>query len=222
MVTDFVEAPMSEDVGTRAQARDEFRALFEAAYGPVVRTVWLVVHDRALAEEVAQDAFVELYRHWCSVRHYERPTSGYAGWRSAVLNARRPHPAAYSSSNAWPPPIPPGRTPDDRRRGRRAPRRRAAGRHPHAARPGSARSSSSSTWRTDRWTRSPISSAARRRPGSSTCTTRGTASRTSWERRSMAMSIDRRIREGLTRIDQELPPPTSTPPTRPSSAKAVV
>ena len=73
MVTDFVEAPMSEDVGTRAQARDEFRALFEAAYGPVVRTVWLVVHDRALAEEVAQDAFVELYRHWGSVRHYDRP-----------------------------------------------------------------------------------------------------------------------------------------------------
>ena len=73
MVTDFVEAPMSEDVGTRAQARDEFRALFEAAYGPVVRTVWLVVRDRALAEEVAQDAFVELYRHWGSVRHYDRP-----------------------------------------------------------------------------------------------------------------------------------------------------
>ncbi len=33
------------------------------------------------------------------------------------------------------------------------------------------------------------------------------------------MSIDQRIREGLTMIDQELPPPTSTLPTTSSSRK---
>lgn len=52
---------------------DEFRSLFEAAYPSVVRTVWFVVHDRAVAEEVAQDAFVELYRHWRSVASYDQP-----------------------------------------------------------------------------------------------------------------------------------------------------
>lgn len=72
-VADFVEAQVSEDLSSRDRADEDFRTLFEAAYGPVVRTVWLVVHDRALAEEVAQDAFVELFRHWSAVRHYERP-----------------------------------------------------------------------------------------------------------------------------------------------------
>ena len=52
---------------------DDFRGLFEAAYPGMVRTVWFVVHDRAVAEEVAQDAFVELYRHWRKVSSYDQP-----------------------------------------------------------------------------------------------------------------------------------------------------
>ena len=49
-VADFVEASVSGDRSPRARADEDFRTVFEAAYGPVVRTVWLVVHDRALAE----------------------------------------------------------------------------------------------------------------------------------------------------------------------------
>ena len=72
-MADFAEARAPEGARPRERPGEEFRILFEAAYGPVVRTVWLVVHDRGLAEEVAQDAFVALFRHWSSVRHYDRP-----------------------------------------------------------------------------------------------------------------------------------------------------
>jgi len=52
---------------------DEFRDLFAAAYPQVVRTVWFVVHDQGMAEEIAQDAFTELYRDWSRLRTYDRP-----------------------------------------------------------------------------------------------------------------------------------------------------
>jgi RNA polymerase sigma factor (sigma-70 family) len=52
---------------------DEFRSLFDAAYAQVVRTVWFVVRDYAVAEEITQDAFVELYRHWRQVCDYDQP-----------------------------------------------------------------------------------------------------------------------------------------------------
>ena len=75
---------------------DDFRALFVEAYGRVVRTVWFVVHDHQVAEEITQDAFTELYRHWRRVHDYDEP----ALWvrrvalrkaqREAVRTARRP------------------------------------------------------------------------------------------------------------------------------------
>lgn len=52
---------------------DEFAELFAATYPLVVRTVWFVIHDRAAAEEVAQDAFTELFRDWKRLREYDRP-----------------------------------------------------------------------------------------------------------------------------------------------------
>ncbi len=57
----------------RAQVGDEYDWWFRAAYPKVARTVLLIVHDRAAAEEIAQDAFVQLYRHWSTVQGYERP-----------------------------------------------------------------------------------------------------------------------------------------------------
>lgn len=54
-------------------ADDSFAELFAAAYPQVVRTVWFVIHDRAAAEELAQDAFTELYRDWSRLRDYDRP-----------------------------------------------------------------------------------------------------------------------------------------------------
>lgn len=57
----------------RARAGAEYDWWFRAAYPQVARTVFLILHDRAQAEEVAQDAFVQLYRHWSTIQAYERP-----------------------------------------------------------------------------------------------------------------------------------------------------
>lgn len=82
---------------TRSDALEEFRALFDASYARVVRTVWFVVHDHAIAEEVAQDAFVELYRRWARIRDYDQPglwvrrVALHKAQREAARAARRPH-----------------------------------------------------------------------------------------------------------------------------------
>jgi RNA polymerase sigma-70 factor (ECF subfamily) len=52
---------------------EEFRHLFAASYPQLVRTVWFVVHDHQLAQDIAQEAFIELHRKWATVRSYERP-----------------------------------------------------------------------------------------------------------------------------------------------------
>ena len=72
-MTDFVQSRNTGETANRTLLHDEFQTLFGAAYGPVVRTVWLVTHDWAVAEEVTQEAFVELYRRWSRVRTYDRP-----------------------------------------------------------------------------------------------------------------------------------------------------
>ncbi|WP_432478961.1 RNA polymerase sigma factor [Nocardioides sp. GXQ0305] len=53
--------------------RQGYDGFFRACYLPVVRTVFLIVHDRALAEDVAQEAFYRLLKHWRSVSTYELP-----------------------------------------------------------------------------------------------------------------------------------------------------
>jgi DNA-directed RNA polymerase specialized sigma24 family protein len=56
-----------------AAGADAFTWFFRAEFPAVVKTVWLVVHDRGRAEEIAQDAFVQLLQHWTKVARYERP-----------------------------------------------------------------------------------------------------------------------------------------------------
>jgi RNA polymerase sigma-70 factor (ECF subfamily) len=80
---DVVLSPRARAVASE----DDYRRLFEAAYPRLVRTVWFVVHDQAAAEDVAQDAFVELYRHWSRVRTYDRPEAWVR--RVAVRKAQR-------------------------------------------------------------------------------------------------------------------------------------
>lgn len=52
---------------------DEFDALFLHEFPRLARTVHHIVGDRERAEELAQDAFVELLRHWRTVSVYDRP-----------------------------------------------------------------------------------------------------------------------------------------------------
>jgi RNA polymerase sigma factor (sigma-70 family) len=51
----------------------EFAWLFRTEYEAVVRTVYLILHDRERARDITQDAFMELLTRWKKVSRYERP-----------------------------------------------------------------------------------------------------------------------------------------------------
>jgi DNA-directed RNA polymerase specialized sigma24 family protein len=51
----------------------EFAWLYAAEFTPVSRTVFLILHDRQRAEDITQDAFIQLYSHWGRVSRYDRP-----------------------------------------------------------------------------------------------------------------------------------------------------
>jgi RNA polymerase sigma-70 factor (ECF subfamily) len=53
--------------------RESFSTLFHREFPAVARTVFLVVHDWSRAEELTQDAFVQLFRKWNRVSSYDRP-----------------------------------------------------------------------------------------------------------------------------------------------------
>lgn len=53
----------------------EYTALFHTEYARMVRTVFLVIHDHGHAEEIAQDAFVQLLGHWSTIRGYDQPAA---------------------------------------------------------------------------------------------------------------------------------------------------
>ena len=55
------------------RAVEGFDALFTREFPRVARTIHHVLGDRARAEEVTQDAFLELLRHWPKVAAYDRP-----------------------------------------------------------------------------------------------------------------------------------------------------
>jgi RNA polymerase sigma-70 factor (ECF subfamily) len=69
----------------------EFAWLFRSQFASIARTVNLVVADRARAEDLTQDAFVQLWRHWATVEGYERPDAWVrrVAIRLAVRAARR-------------------------------------------------------------------------------------------------------------------------------------
>jgi DNA-directed RNA polymerase specialized sigma24 family protein len=64
-----------------------FDALFRREFGPITRTAYLVVGDWEVAREIAQDAFVQVLRHWKKVQEMESP----GGWvrRVAIRDAVR-------------------------------------------------------------------------------------------------------------------------------------
>lgn len=76
-----------------ADIDDAYAVFFQAEYRSVLRTAFMIVRDPQRAEDVAQDAFVQLYRHWRTVSRYERPNA----WirrvtiRLAVRDVKRDH-----------------------------------------------------------------------------------------------------------------------------------
>jgi RNA polymerase sigma factor (sigma-70 family) len=66
-----------------------FDDVFYVEFRSVARTVFLICHDHDRAEDITQDAFVELLRRWERVSNYERP----GAWvrRVAIQLAIRSH-----------------------------------------------------------------------------------------------------------------------------------
>jgi RNA polymerase sigma-70 factor (ECF subfamily) len=50
-----------------------YSAFFRAQFVNVTRTIHLIVHDRAHAEDLTQDAFLQLFRDWSRISTYDRP-----------------------------------------------------------------------------------------------------------------------------------------------------
>lgn len=72
---------------------DSFRWLFTTEYQEIVRTVFLIVRDRELAEDLTQEAFIQLLGHWAKVTEYDRPGAWVrrVAIRLAVRECRRNH-----------------------------------------------------------------------------------------------------------------------------------
>ena len=70
---------------------DEYAAFYRAEFPHVVRTSYLIVHDRQRAEEIAQEAFIQLLTHWRQVSRYQQPGAWVrrVAIRMATRSARR-------------------------------------------------------------------------------------------------------------------------------------
>ena len=77
-----------------ADIDNAYAVFFQAEYRSVLRTAFLIVRDPQRAEDVAQDAFVQLYRHWRTVSRYERPDASIPARDDsglAVRDVKRAH-----------------------------------------------------------------------------------------------------------------------------------
>lgn len=75
----------------RAAERTEFEWVFRSTYPSVLRTTYLILHDRGRAEEVTQDAFLRLCERWRGVQRIEVPEAWVrrVAVRAAVRSAQR-------------------------------------------------------------------------------------------------------------------------------------
>jgi RNA polymerase sigma-70 factor (ECF subfamily) len=59
--------------GFLEDAELEYAWFFRTEYPTVLRTVFLILHDQQKAEDISQEAFIQLLAHWRKVSRYERP-----------------------------------------------------------------------------------------------------------------------------------------------------
>ncbi len=69
----------------------EYSVFFGREFPRVVRSVYLIIRDSGRAEELSQEAFIQLFRHWKKVSAYERPEAWVrrVAIRLATRHARR-------------------------------------------------------------------------------------------------------------------------------------
>jgi DNA-directed RNA polymerase specialized sigma24 family protein len=97
LVLDPAASPAFEPRSTRATITHvdaneaEFSWFFHEEFAAVVRTAYFVLHDRIPAEDVAQEAFTQLFVNWAKISQYERPDAWVrrVAVRLAVRYARR-------------------------------------------------------------------------------------------------------------------------------------
>ncbi len=58
---------------SQVQGPDDFAALMEREYVPLVRVAVVIVGDEGVAEEVVQEAFARAFARWRRISRYERP-----------------------------------------------------------------------------------------------------------------------------------------------------
>jgi RNA polymerase sigma-70 factor (sigma-E family) len=70
---------------------EDYERLFHEEYRPLLRTVFLICHDHHRAEDIVQDAFLQLFKHWDKVQHLDRPGAWVrrVAIRLAVRSLRR-------------------------------------------------------------------------------------------------------------------------------------
>src|SRR6266498_4560892 len=80
-------------IGRVAATEAEFSLFFREEFAGVARTAYFVLHDRTTAEDVAQEAFTQLFVNWGKISQYERPDAWVrrVAIRLAVRHARREH-----------------------------------------------------------------------------------------------------------------------------------
>jgi RNA polymerase sigma factor (sigma-70 family) len=100
------QEPLGVMRGQAVRFEDEYSAFYRAEFPQVVRTSYLVLHDRQRAEEVAQEAFIQLLAHWSKVSKYDQPGAWVrrVAIRMAARSARRERrrPALEQASPAAP------------------------------------------------------------------------------------------------------------------------
>ncbi len=95
----------------RAETRDAVVELYQRQYPATVRLAHLLVHDNAVAEDLAQEAFVRLYSHWDQVEDIEA-APGYL--RTTLVNLARGHGRKQGVAQRWTPdPELPARSAED-------------------------------------------------------------------------------------------------------------
>lgn len=91
-----VRAP--EDEGSPPATAPALDALFTAQWLRMVRLAVLLVDDRGLAEDVVQEAFAGLHRHWDRLQHTEHAA---AYLHRAVVNGCRSALRRRRTARAW-------------------------------------------------------------------------------------------------------------------------
>jgi len=74
-----------------AEPDADFVRFFRAEYPALIRSMYLIVHDREQARDIAQEVFAELFSRWRRISRYDRPDAWVrrVAIRMAVRGIRR-------------------------------------------------------------------------------------------------------------------------------------